>query len=265
MAHDGEPERIRRKTSALLTRHHLAWAGLRSGQSLVDFGCASGEVVREAARVSGAGRIVGVDGDAKMLEAARKESERLGLTTIEYVSAQIGGSGSTQLPVNTFDHAWTRFFLEYQKDPLGVIREMVRVVKPGGLVALLDLDGNCVWHFPLPRHLKEGLEEVMNDLASTGFDPYVGSKLRSLAAAAGLEKVSEAIEPYHRIVGKPDDEIADQWRRKIHGMKLNYTSKLFPQKAHLISFFDEMLAFILSEETMTWSNLYLVQGVKPPG
>jgi ubiquinone/menaquinone biosynthesis C-methylase UbiE len=262
MQHDGEAERIRRKTSTLLTRHHLDWVGLQPGQSFVDFGCASGEVIREAARISGSGRVVGVDGDPKMLAAARQESERLGLSNIEYVQARIGGPGSTKLPENSFDHAWTRFFLEYQKEPLLVIKEMVRVVKPGGRVTLLDINGNCVWHHPLSTDLKRELDEVISDLGATGFDPYIGPKLNPYANAAGLERIIETIEPYHRIVGKPDEEIADQWRRKINGMKLNYTVKLFPDKAHLGRFFDDMLAFILSEDTMTWSNLHLVQGLK---
>ena len=142
---------------------------------------------------------------------------------------------------------------------------MVRVVKPGGRVTLLDLDGNCVWHYPLSAELKRELDEVMNDLATTGFDAYIGTKLHSYASAAGLTNVLQAIEPYHHIVGKPDEEVADQWRRKINGMKANYTVKLFPEKSHLGRFFDDMLAFILSEETMTWSNLYMVQGVKAAG
>ena len=41
----GEPARIRAKTEALLIRHHLDWAGLEHGESFVDFGCASGEVI----------------------------------------------------------------------------------------------------------------------------------------------------------------------------------------------------------------------------
>jgi ubiquinone/menaquinone biosynthesis C-methylase UbiE len=262
MQHEGEAERIRRKTSAVLTRHHLDWVRLKPGESLVDFGCASGEVVREAARVSGTGRVVGVDGDSAMIEFARKDSDRIGLANVEYQLARIGGIGSTGLPADTFDHAWTRFFLEYQKSPRSVVTEMVRVVKPGGRVTLLDIDGNCVWHYPLPPELKRDLDEVIEDLATTGFDPYIGPKLKSYARAAGLERVRESIEPYHRIVGKPDAETADQWRRKMEGMKLNYTRKLFPTKAHLGRFFDEMMDFLLREDTMTWSNLYMVQGIK---
>ena len=63
MASEQEPDRIRKKTNPLVLRHHLDWVGLERGQSLVDFGCATGDVTREAARVSGSGLVVGLDGD----------------------------------------------------------------------------------------------------------------------------------------------------------------------------------------------------------
>lgn len=141
--------------------------------------------------------------------------------------------------------------------------------EPGDSIILVEsgqvevvIDGNSVWHFPLANELKDSLHEVMADLGATGFDPFVGSKLRSYAQAADLGSIVETIEPYHRIVGRPDDETADQWRRKILGLKQNYIGTLFPQKKHMVDFFDEMLDFVLDENTMTWSNLHIVQGTK---
>jgi ubiquinone/menaquinone biosynthesis C-methylase UbiE len=263
MQHADEPMRIRSKTSSLLIRHHLDWIGFRSAESLVDFGCATGEVVREAAVLSAGGRIVGLDADPMMLQSARTATPPGTFPNVEYAQARIAGYRSTPLEDGTFDHAWTRFFLEYQKDVDSVIEEMVRVVKPGGKVNLIDLSGNCVWHFPLPGRLQGYLEEVLEDLRTTGFDPHVGARLNQLARRAGLVDIRESVEPYHRIVGRPDEETADQWKRKLHGLKCSYSTKLFPQKKWLHSFFDEMLEFILSPDTMTWSNLHLVQGVKP--
>lgn len=263
MQHADEPTRIRNKTSSLLIRHHLDWIGFRSGESLVDFGCATGEVVREAAVLSADVRIMGLDSDPLMLESARTATPPETFPNVEYAQAHIAGYGSTPFADGTFDHAWTRFFLEYQKDVGSVIDEMVRVVKPGGKVNLIDLSGNCVWHFPLPVRLQGCLEEVLDDLRATGFDPHVGARLQQLARSAGLVDIRESVEPYHRIVGRPDEDVAEQWTRKLQGLKFSYSTKLFPQKTRLHSFFDEMLEFIKSPDTMTWSNLHLVQGVKP--
>jgi ubiquinone/menaquinone biosynthesis C-methylase UbiE len=263
MQRPSEPARIRAKTSAVLLDHHLSWTGLGRGDSFVDFGCASGEVVRAAATIVAPGRVLGLDADEAMLRFAEQESQRLGLTDIEYRQTVIGAEGSSQLPTDSFDHAWARFFLEYQLHPVDVIREMTRVVRPGGKVTLIDIDGNCIWHHPTSAGFRAELDEVMADLATTGFDPRIGSRLSTYAASAGLVDVRVNVEPYHWIVGQPDADIASAWTAKLHGIRQNYLGKLFPQKAEKAAFFDSFLALVLAEDTMTWSLAYLVQGTKP--
>lgn len=264
MKHEAEAERIRFKTELLVVRHHLDWAGLAAEETFADFGCASGEVLREAARIAAPADVVGLDSDPGMIAFARAESDRLELSNVRYVEARIVGVGSTPLPSESFDHAWARFFLEYARDPLGVVLEMRRVVRPGGRVTLIDLDGNCVWHYPVPSEMRRKMDVILADLASTGFDPHVGRTLADLARRAGLQGVRESIEPYHRIVGRPDDATAEAWKRKLSGIAHSYRTVLFPDKANLASFFDELLAFIMREDTMTWSNAHLVQGTRPP-
>jgi SAM-dependent methyltransferase len=258
----GEPARIRAKTEPLLVRHHLDWAGLKPGESFVDFGCASGEVMCEAAQVAGADRIVGIDADGDALEYARAEALRLGLIGLDHRKAWVDDPGSSGLESDRYDHAWARFFLEYHARPLEAIREMTRVVRPGGKVTLIDIDGNCIWHFPLPRELERRLAEVLGDLRRTGFDPRIGSKLRSLASRAGLVGVRESVEPHHRILGAPDEPTADAWRRKLGAVKAAY-ERLMPGRASRARALDDLLAFIMRDDTMTWSLLHLVQGTKP--
>jgi len=260
-----EAARIRGKTSRLLIRHHLDWIGLRRGESFVDFGCASGEVVREAAALVGFGEVLGVDASADMIDCARAEARRQGLESIAYHQAEVGGVGSSGLPGDRYDHAWARFFLEYHPQPLAAVAEMARVVRPGGRVNLIDIDGNCLWHFPLPPPLSAELDEIAADLRTLGFDPGVGRRLRQYAEAVGLARVREAVEPYHYIVGAPDPLAAAAWRLKVETLRDNYVTRLFPHKASKASVFDELLSFILDEGTMTWSLLHLVQGVKPEG
>lgn len=262
MGSPDEPDRIRSKTSAILLDHHLSWADVRRGESFVDFGCASGEVVRAASMKAGGGRIAGLDADDRMLKFAADESDRIGLRNIEYRQVNIGGLGSSGLPESSFDHAWTRFFLEYIKEPVEVVREMRRVVRPGGKVTLIDIDGNCVWHHPMTKAFRARLDEVMADLATTGFDPHAGARLHSYAQAAGLVDIRQQVEPYHWIVGKPDEATAGAWAARLRGIKQNYVTRVAPGKTHMSTFFDECLSFLLADDTMTWSLAYLVQGTK---
>jgi len=263
MASEAEPDRIALKTSPLVLRHHLDWAGLQSGESFVDFGSATGDATREAARVSGSGAVVGIDGDVAMLERSVALAQAAGLGNTSYVRAWIAGPGSTPLAEGSFDHAWTRFLLEYLPEPAEAIREMSRIVRPGGRVTLIDIDGNCIWHYPLPPALRAQLDEVVDDLGTLGFDPHIGRRLARYAAQVGLVDVRESIEPYHSIVGSPDASTAEAWRRKITGVKQAYCDRLFPAKrARAAGFFDALLDFILADDTMTWSNLHLVQGIR---
>ena len=261
--HAGEGERIRAKTDELVLRHHLDWAGLQRGDAFVDFGCASGEVMREAARRVGRGTVTGVDADPGVLRFARAESDQLRLFHLTYQQAWIDGLGSSRLDSDRYDHAWARFFLEYHRHPLSAVLEMARVVRPGGKVTLIDIDGNCIWHHPLPEDLERRLAAVLLDLRRVGFDPRIGKKLAGLARSTGLVDVRESIEPHHRIVGAPDERAAQAWTRKLLALKRIYLGQLPSEEAGKAEALDDLLAFILSGETMTWSLLHLVQGRKP--
>jgi ubiquinone/menaquinone biosynthesis C-methylase UbiE len=263
MQHATEGERIRAKTEPLVLRHHLDWAAPAAGDAFVDFGCASGEAMREAARRIGLRRVTGIDADPDILRFARAESDRQRLDGLTYRQAWVDGLGSCGLESNSHDHAWSRFFLEYHRDPLSAVREMVRVVRPGGKVTLIDIDGNGIWHYPLPADLERRLADVLVDLRRIGFDPRIGSKLAALARRAGLVEVRESIEPHHRIVGVPDEHTAQAWTRKLRTLKRIYQQQLPPERAGKADALDDLLAFILGEETMTWSLLHLVQGRKP--
>jgi ubiquinone/menaquinone biosynthesis C-methylase UbiE len=263
MESEHEATRLVLKTERVLVRRHLAWARLRRGESFLDAGCGTAEVVREAARVNAVAQVVGLDGDAARLARAAAASRADGLDHVRFHRARLTGVGSSGLPDRAFDHAWARFLLEYLPAPADVVRELARVVRPGGRVTLIDIEGNGVWHYGISDRLRRGLDEVLADLAATGFDPHAGRKLATYARAAGLVDIRHEIEPYHRIVGVPDPRTARAWRLKIESIRDNYVHRLFPEKAGNAWVFDDFLAFVLSDHSMTWSLLHLVQGTRP--
>jgi ubiquinone/menaquinone biosynthesis C-methylase UbiE len=259
-----ETERLRLKTEQVLVRRHLDWAGLLPGQSLVDFGCGSGDVILTAARHCKPIRVIGVDANEQRLADIRRRAEEEGLANVHVHAASISSPGTSGLPDAAYDHAWARFFLEYQPRPVTVVVEMARSVRPGGRITLIDVEGNGVWHYGMDTRLKVGLADVVADLARTGFDPHVGQRLPSVARSAGLSHVRHEIEPYHRIVGRPDERTMAAWRRRIDGLRANYLNRLFPDKTHLAWVFDAYLEFLERDDTMTWSLLHLVQGTVSP-
>jgi ubiquinone/menaquinone biosynthesis C-methylase UbiE len=263
MGGERETERLAFKTEHLLLRRHLSWTGLRPGESFVDFGCGTGEVVAEAARINAGAPVAALDADEERLEYAATECRHLGAPGVRFVCARINGPGSSGLADDTFDHAWSRFLLEYVPAPAEAVREMARVVRPGGKVTLIDIEGNCSRHFGMDADLRRGVEDVLADLATTGFDPDAGASLAAHVAAAGLTGIRHEIEPYHRIVGRPDARTAAAWRLKLQTIRESYLERLFPQHADGAWVFDGFLDFLMRDDTMTWSLLHLVQGTKP--
>jgi len=262
MNSDSEADRLLRKTEQVLTRRHLHWAGLRSGETFLDVGCGSVAVVAEAARINDGALVVGLDADAGRLRRAADDSHRAGVA-VAFHRAQVNGPRSSGLPDDRFDHVWSRFVLEYHPAPTAAVAEMTRVARPGGKVTLIDLEGNCVRHFGMATTLRAALDEVVADIAETGFDPDAGARLAGYARSAGLVGIRHEIEPYHRIVGRPDAATERTWQTKIDTLRTNYLTQVRPDKDHLAWVFDAFMDFLRSESTMTWSLLHLVQGSKP--
>ena len=107
----------------------VRFADLQPGQHVLDVACGTGAVARAAAAVVGAeGRVVGADLNAGMLEVARRVAP-----DIEWIQSD---AASLDFENDTFDVVICQSALMFFPDPAAAVREMTRVVKPGGGVVL---------------------------------------------------------------------------------------------------------------------------------
>lgn len=110
--------------------HLVEVAGVRPGQAVLDVACGTGIVARVAAdRVGAAGRVVGVDLNEAMLTVARRVRP-----DIEW---RQGDAGALPFPDGSFDAVVCQMALMFFPDRARALREMRRVVAPGGTVAVL--------------------------------------------------------------------------------------------------------------------------------
>lgn len=127
-----EGNRLEAKTVKSAARRQLRLAGLAPGMHALDVGCGTGAVTRVMASIAGPGRVLGIDSSDDRLSKARALAERAGLA----VAFARGDACRLALPDAAFDFSWSRFLFEYLPAPERALAEMVRVTRPGGIVAV---------------------------------------------------------------------------------------------------------------------------------
>ena len=184
-----ERDRLRRQSQDL--RAHSAalldCAGVEEGWSVIDLGCGpSGIIELLSARVGPTGHVTGVDFNRANVAAARELARERGLTNVEIIE---GDARHTGLAAGSFDLAHARTLLINVPKPDGIVAEMVRLVKPGGFVAVLEPDvGMSLCYPPLPAW--DRMSEIFRTTyAMDGADPLIGRRVAELFREAGLVDV----------------------------------------------------------------------------
>ena len=146
----------------------IAKAYLRPEMAVADVGAGTGFVAAGLAPL--VKRVYVVDGSAAMLEVAKKNLSEF--SNIEYHEAD---GSSLPFPEDSLDAIFANMYLHHTTDPLAAIREMMRVLRPGGRLVITDMD----------EHPYAWLKEEMADVWQ-GFDR---AQVRAWFQEAGLVNV----------------------------------------------------------------------------
>ena len=160
-----------------------ALAALKPGEVVLDLGCGGGFDVFIAARKVGAsGRAIGVDMTPEMLAKARKNigpyRERSGLNNVEF---RLGEIEHLPLADHSVDVVISNCVINLSPDKPQVWREIARVLKPGGRLAVSDL----ALLRPLPTAILKMVEALVGCVAGA----VLVSETERIVRAAGLTDI----------------------------------------------------------------------------
>jgi arsenite methyltransferase len=136
-----------------------AFATLRLGETVVDLGCGGGlDVFLAAKKVGPTGKAIGIDMTTEMLELARRNAQQSGVTNVEFLHATID-----KLPLAdaTVDCVISNCVINLAPDKPAVFREIARVLKPGGRLAVSDI----ALKQPLPPEIGDDLMAYVGCIA----------------------------------------------------------------------------------------------------
>jgi ubiquinone/menaquinone biosynthesis C-methylase UbiE len=227
-----------------------------AGAEVLSVGCGPGVILRELCALDASIRATGLDiSDERVQEAKQRNRENAQANFVR------GDAQAMDFASNSFDLVYSRMLLEYLKDKEGAVREMARVCKRGGAVLLQDLDGQLLWHYPEDAVVQDTVEKVVKALNPTGFDPFVGRKLFSLAQKAGLINIDVQVQCYHLIAGEIEPAILKQWELKLEiaGALL---ARLLGSESEAREQTRRFLEYLRRPDTLTYSTVFTVTGEK---
>jgi SAM-dependent methyltransferase len=158
-----------------------------SGATLLDIGCGPGTITADLATLVTPGRVTALEVTEAALDLARAEIARRGIGSVDFA---VGDVHALDLADDTFDIVHAHQVLQHVGDPVAALREMRRVTRPGGIVAVRDSDyAAFTWYPELPA-LTEWLALYERVARGNGGEPDAGRRLLAWAHAAGFTDVT---------------------------------------------------------------------------
>ena len=158
---------------------------LRHGMRIIDCGCGPGSITVDLARAVAPGDAIGVDLREDALAQGRTLARERGIANVAFQAATV-----YHLPYadGSFDASFACAVLQHLAAPLAALKELHRVLKPGGVIGIVDGSSTITFRYPTNPLLQKwdklrGLEREYN----TG-RPYDAPALRALLREAGFAR-----------------------------------------------------------------------------
>ena len=185
--HDDEIRRLQKQGAFMepFTRRWLVKAKIEPGMTVLDLGTGAGDVALLLAELVGpAGRVIGIDRSAAVLEVARRRAQAAGLDNVSFLAGDVHELDCD----GVFDAVAGRFILFHVKEPAAMLRKLVGRLKPAAVVAFQDYNLYGLDAYPPSELYTRAKGWIAQGFLAGGADPSVGLKIGAIFHEAGLPR-----------------------------------------------------------------------------
>ena len=249
----------------LLNPASIRELALAGHERIIDFGSGLGQFTRAMARAVPRGRVTGIERDEAQLQSALALAAREG----EAALADMRAGDVLELNLRaeewgSFDVAHARFVLEHVPDPLRVVMNMLRALRPGGRIVLADDDHDVMRIWPEPPGFSDLWRAYMRTYDRIGNDPYVGRRLVSLIHEAGAQPLRNTWIFFGGCAGMP---IFDVLAANMLGVVMTARKTILDQHLSDEKTFETAIGnyqdWARRPDAAIWFAMSWAEGVKP--
>ncbi|MBD3931266.1 methyltransferase domain-containing protein [Streptomyces chumphonensis] len=164
---------------------------LRPGRSVLDVGCGPGTITADLAARVAPGTVTGLEHAADVLPAARAAARERGVANVVFTTGDVH---ALDFADDSFDVVHAHQVLQHVGDPVRALREMRRVCRPGGVVAVRDADYDAMTWYPASPVLDAWQELYGRVARAGGGEPDAGRRLLAWARAAGFTEITPSAD-----------------------------------------------------------------------
>ncbi len=180
--------------------------------------------------------MVGIDLSESLLASARDTQGKLGITNLSFSRENLY---EPRLEENSFDFVYARLVFQHLRDPARALVSILRLLKPGGKICLLDVDDRFLLLSPEPAGFREFQRLAVEAQRAEGGDREIGGKILGALQSAGFAGVDTLVHVIrssacglpsfldiavrfkaHRLLARPDLYDAGTVQRALAELKI---------------------------------------------
>lgn len=185
------------------TEHELiARYGLEEAMDYLDCGCGPGRLIERLKDSYPGLKCTGLEMDPILVEAANMKLRDRGFADCRIVQ---GTAEQSALPERSFDFITMRLVLEHVPDPVLALRQLRKLLKPGGRLFIISNDfENHTRTWPPVTELDALYEAYRASRRKDHGDPCIGRRVPRLLASAGFAVIAQEVEVAHNVIAGDD-------------------------------------------------------------